>query len=542
MKTLYLESVSGVAGDMFAAAFVDAGLLGAGKAEGVSELLGLPEVRVETSRVRRAEVAATHLRVLVEKHDHGHEHQHAHPHTHYPELDGLLEASRLPGAAKAFSRRVYRLLAEAEARAHGCSLEQVAFHEVGDLDSVVDVALAGLCVAEVAPERVVASPVRLGRGTVHTRHGAYPVPPPASAHLAEGMPVAAVPSDIPLESVELSTPTGLAILKALEPTFRAEWPGGVVRAQGFGAGTLDLGSRPNVFRVVLLEEEGRPSTMEGLPFESGSVVEIECNVDDQTGERSGWLIQRSLELGALDAWITPVVGKKGRPASCFTMLCTPATAPRLADWLLRHSATFGLRWSERDRLMLTRTQEIRATPHGTVRFSVGRTKDGGKVKEKPEFDDLAEIWKKDPDYQPASALDEPLPGTAAAIAAAPDAPAKPVNLQAAAAALPDLWSPKVVARVGDHYVKVARVHGEFVWHAHEKEDELFLVLRGKLRIRLEGGDAELGPGDTFVVPAGTRHMPVAEEECWLALVEPVETKHTGDVVTERTRSIEEQLR
>jgi mannose-6-phosphate isomerase-like protein (cupin superfamily) len=118
---------------------------------------------------------------------------------------------------------------------------------------------------------------------------------------------------------------------------------------------------------------------------------------------------------------------------------------------------------------------------------------------------------------------------------------KPVNLERAAGALAELWSPRVVARVGDQYVKVAKVQGEFVWHAHEGEDELFLVLRGRLRIQLEDGDVTLGPGDALVVPAGVRHNPVAEEECWLALVEPVGTKHTGDVVTERTRSIDEQL-
>ena len=118
---------------------------------------------------------------------------------------------------------------------------------------------------------------------------------------------------------------------------------------------------------------------------------------------------------------------------------------------------------------------------------------------------------------------------------------RPVNLERAAGALAELWSPKVVARVGGQYVKVARVQGEFVWHAHEGEDELFLVLRGRLRIQLEDGEVALGPGDAFVVPAGVRHNPVAEEECWLALVEPVATKHTGDVTTDRTRSVEEQL-
>ncbi|NJD19959.1 MAG: LarC family nickel insertion protein [Gemmatimonadetes bacterium] len=398
MKTLFLESVAGVAGDMFTAAFVDAGLLAAERAQEVPRLLGLEGVEVEVARVHRAALAATHVVVRVEAEEPGHDHDHGH--AHYPQLDGLLHASALPPAAKAFARKVYRLLAEAEARAHGCDVEKVSFHEVGDLDSVVDVAMAGLCVAEAAPQRVLASPVLLGRGTVGTRHGTYPVPPPAAGHLALGMPVAPVPGSIQWESVELSTPTGLAILRALQPEFRSGWPEGVVRAQGFGAGSMDLGSHPNVFRVVLLEEADAPVALEGLPYERGTVTEIECNVDDQTGERSGWLIQRALELGALDAWMTPVVGKKGRPALCFTLLAQPATAPGRADWLLRSSSTFGLRYSERARLLLSRTVEARDTPRGKVRFSVGHTTEGEKVKEKPEFDDLAEIWKDDPDFRP----------------------------------------------------------------------------------------------------------------------------------------------
>ena len=116
-----------------------------------------------------------------------------------------------------------------------------------------------------------------------------------------------------------------------------------------------------------------------------------------------------------------------------------------------------------------------------------------------------------------------------------------VNLEAACAELDELWSPKVVGRVADQYVKVAKIRGEFVWHAHEGEDELFLVLRGRMRIQMEDGEVTMGPGDVFVVPAGVRHNPVADEECWLALIEPATTKHTGDVTTDRTRSIEEQL-
>ena len=117
----------------------------------------------------------------------------------------------------------------------------------------------------------------------------------------------------------------------------------------------------------------------------------------------------------------------------------------------------------------------------------------------------------------------------------------PVNLESRFEDVTELWSPRVIGRVNDQYVKIARIQGEFVWHAHEDEDELFLVLRGRLRIQLEDGEVTLGPGEMVVVPRGVRHNPIAAEECWVMLVEPVTTKHTGDVVSERTRSIEEQL-
>jgi len=398
VKVLYLESVSGIAGDMFAAAFIHAGLLDPGVAEDVPRQLGLEDTRVLISPVHRAEVAAARLEVVTGGAP-AHADHSGHSHTHYPALDALLEQSELGAPAKTFARKVFRLLAEVEARAHGCALEEVAFHEVGDVDSIVDVALAGLCVAAAAADRVVASPVRLGRGTVRTRHGTYPVPPPASAYLADGMPVAPTPEDLG-EDVELSTPTGLAILKALQPEFRSQWPTGTVTASGFGAGTRELGGRPNVFRVVMLEEADTGSSLGELPYETETVVEIDCNVDDQTGERSAWLIKRVLALGAVDAWMTPIVGKKGRPALCFTLLASPSDAPRLADWLLRHSSTFGLRYSTRQKLQLSRTVEVRATPRGPVRFKVGRTTEGDAIKEKPEFDDLEKIWEEDPGFLP----------------------------------------------------------------------------------------------------------------------------------------------
>ncbi len=402
-RILYLESFAGIAGDMFSAAFLDAGLVDPDEIQRTPALLGFPDVTVEVSATRRAGARFTHIRVVPPPGpgNAGGDHHHHEPHHPYAELVERLESSSLPSPARAFALRVFRLLAEAEADAHGTSLEAVSFHEVGAVDSVVDVAMAGICIARLAPDRILASPVKLGRGSVKIQHGTYPVPPPASARLAMGMPVAPVPEAVTLPDVELSTPTGLAILKALEPTFVQGWPQGTLLAQGAGAGTRDLGPYPNVFRVAVLSggDPSSPGTELSL-FERDRVVEIRCNVDDQTGERTAWVMEKALALGALDAWVVPILGKKGRPAQCLVFLVSPGEVSRFADFLLRRTASYGIRYASWDRLKLSREEEIRETPRGPVRFSVGRTVDGERVKEKPEFEELKKIWEEDPDFSP----------------------------------------------------------------------------------------------------------------------------------------------
>jgi len=420
--TLYLESFAGIAGDMFSAAFLDAGLVDPEAIKAVPRLLGMDGVEVEITETQRAQARFTKVKVALpegsadgdhhhvgDHHhagDHHHDHIEGHHHHHYSALVLQIEDSDLDPVAKEFALRVFRLLAEAEADSHGVPVEKVAFHEVGAVDSVVDVAMAGVCVSAVGAHRVMSSPVKLGRGTIQIQHGTYPVPPPASARLAIGMPVASVPEAIARPNVELSTPTGLAILKALDPVFVEGWPAGTLTAQGSGAGTTDLGDYPNVFRVALFDDndssaetEGKPGHGEAglIPYETDRVVEVCCNVDDQTGERTAWLMEKGLELGALDAWITPLVGKKGRPAQCMSFLVEPEDVPILSDFLLRHSSTFGVRYTSWDRFKLSREDEIRETPGGLVSFKVGRTKDGEKLKEKPEFEDLRKIWEEDPE-------------------------------------------------------------------------------------------------------------------------------------------------
>jgi uncharacterized protein (DUF111 family) len=205
------------------------------------------------------------------------------------------------------------------------------------------------------------------------------------------MPVAPVPEAITLPNVELSTPTGLAILRTLDPDFVEGWPQGTLLAQGAGAGTRALGDYPNVFRVALFGE-----SRESAPYETDQVVEIRCNVDDQTPERTAWITERALELGALDAWVTPVTGKKGRSAHGIVLLVTPDQVARFSDFLLRNSSTFGVRYSTWNRFKLAREEEVRETPEGPVSFKIGRTTEGEILKEKPEFEDLKKIWDADP--------------------------------------------------------------------------------------------------------------------------------------------------
>jgi uncharacterized protein (TIGR00299 family) protein len=413
-RILFLESVSGVAGDMFAAAFVDAGLVTAAELAGIPEKLGLAHVQVTTRPVVRATMRATHLSVTTPDDltrapftapaaDPAEAETHLivdpparHEHTRHADIDRRIATAALPAGVRDRARAIFRLLAEAEAAAHGTAIEEVAFHEVGAVDSIVDVVLAAWCIEKVNPDRVCATPLRPGRGFIRIQHGQHPVPPPASARLLIGLPVAPTPAGITRENIELSTPTGIAILKSLAAEFVGELPAGTVRQQGLGAGTLDFGAFPNVFRVTLLDGAAAAPTAAGAlgAYETDRVVEVAANIDDDTGEHLAWLAERLLAQGALDVWLTPATGKKGRPLTSLHFLATEADWARLADWLLRHSTTFGIRYQTWDRLKLARRFERRDTPAGPLTYKIGLTTEGTVLKEKPEFDEQRLHWER----------------------------------------------------------------------------------------------------------------------------------------------------
>jgi pyridinium-3,5-bisthiocarboxylic acid mononucleotide nickel chelatase len=414
-KILFLESVAGIAGDMFAAAFVDAGLVSLSDLELLPAQLGFSKVRIEARLVTKATMRATHLRVVCEAGDpaplsHSHEitgsvaaHAHAasdthlivdapanHRHTHYVDIDRRILESQLEMPVRELARKIFRLLAEAEAAAHGSDLAHVAFHELGSIDSIVDVVMAAYCFNRIGPVRCLASPIRPGRGLVEIAHGMQPIPPPASARLLSGMQIAGTPAGIRRENVELSTPTGIAILKAIASEFVDHLPAGIVRSQGMGAGTMDLGSYPNVFRVFLLE--ATPAMTNSLPYESDRIVEITCNIDDDTGEHLAWLGESLLAQGALDISLIPATGKKSRPVILLSLLVREDQWTRFADWLLKNSTTFGLRHRVWNRLKLVRRFERRTTAAGTLTYKTGLSTDGKLLKEKIEFEDQRKCW------------------------------------------------------------------------------------------------------------------------------------------------------
>lgn len=409
-KALFLESVSGVAGDMFAAGFVDAGMISPEELRSLPGQLGLGGVTIQIESVIRATVRATHLSVKWDNeswkknfghadanaHDHPHTHENtnllfgddvaARWHTHYQDIDALIGKSSLDKKTSELARRIFRVLAEAEADAHGIDVEKVAFHEIGTIDSILDVVMAAYCITRSGADQIFATPIKPGRGTVTMDHGTHPIPPPASVRLLVGLPVTRTPSAITRENIELSTPTGIAILKTITPQFVNEPPSGVFLNQGMGAGTLDLGNYPNVFRVSFIDTGPTPVD---LPYETDTVVEIVCNIDDDTAEHMAWMTEQLMQKGALDVWQTPATGKKGRVLVCLSVLTEEASWHEIADWILRNGTTFGVRHRKWDRLKLARRFDLRETENGKLTYKSGFTTDREKLKEKVEYEDLA---------------------------------------------------------------------------------------------------------------------------------------------------------
>jgi hypothetical protein len=360
MKIAYFDAFSGIAGDMTVAALIDAGADARALFEALDSLGTGARFRAE--KVKRKGIAATRFTV---------EHEDQKKHRHLPHIVKMIEASRLTGRAKQNAVKVFETLGAAEAEVHGVPIEKVHFHEVGAVDSICDIAGACQALDLLGVDRVHASKVNTGSGTVEADHGVMPVPAPATALLLRGVPVYARGPE-----TELTTPTGAAILAALCEGFGPLPPMTIERA-GFGAGTKDFPAMANVLRVLV----GAASTAR----EAALVSVIEANIDDSTPELLGHAMERLLEAGALDVTLEPVYMKKQRPGVRLAVLARPEDQERLASLLFEETTTIGLRFWQAERRVQPRSHVEVETPYGKVRMKV--TPAGSA----PEFEDCRRL-------------------------------------------------------------------------------------------------------------------------------------------------------
>ena len=398
MKILYFDCAMGAAGDMLAAALYEIcpdkeGFLAALNGAGIPGLAAAVEqgVRGGVSGWRfrvRIDGAEEEAALPEDGHDHGHEHAHEHGHGHshssLPAIRDLIAGLALPQQVRDDVCAVYGLIAQAESAVHGCPVEQVHFHEVGALDAVADVTAVSLLIRAIAPDRILASPIHVGSGTVRCAHGLLPVPAPATARLLEGVPVYG-------GSIqgELCTPTGAALLKYFVSSF-GPLPRLAATGIGYGLGSRDVAEAPNVLRAILGVSSGESkdeNTGENASvFARDTVWELSCNLDDMTGEELGFAQEKLWDAGALDVWTAAIGMKKNRPGVQLSCLCREEDLDAVKEVFFRHTSTWGVRARESRRFLLQRREESLQTEAGPVRI---KTADTGKSK--PEYEDLARI-------------------------------------------------------------------------------------------------------------------------------------------------------
>jgi len=387
MRLAYFDCPSGAAGDMIMGALVDAGLPFEALRDELAKL-GLPGWALERREVMKGAFRATKVDVHVHDHSHtrgdaGDSHAHPHDEHHHPErnLGAILEliaASRLDAQVKDRAARIFTRLADAEARVHGTTVDQVHFHDVGAVDAIVDVAGACIGLHLLGVDAVHCSALPVGGGFVTGAHGRMPVPGPGTAELLKGFPVI----DTGVRR-ELVTPTGAAILTTLSASAGA-MPAMTVEAVGYGAGTMDL-ETPNVVRVFLGQAAGTAGRE--------TIVQVETTVDDMQPQLWEAVMERLFEAGALDVYLTPVTMKKSRPGIVLTALCAPERVTELSRVLFEESPTIGVRWTAYQRERLDRESIILATAYGPVPFKVSRLH-GRVVTATPEFTEIRRIAKE----------------------------------------------------------------------------------------------------------------------------------------------------
>lgn len=408
-QTLYLECSSGISGDMMVAALLD---LGADPKVLERALHSLPVdgFEIAVTRVKKSGLDMCDFHVILdaehENHDHDmeylhghdyghshaeehvhehiHEHSHAdvhsHPHEHrgLPEILHIIQHADLTERAGQTAARIFRILAEAEAKAHGVAAEQVHFHEVGAVDSIVDIVAAAVCLDDLNITEAIIPKLNEGQGTVRCRHGILPVPVPAVMNIAE---VYQLPLHVTKTEGELVTPTGAAVAAAIRTSGRLPDVFTVERV-GMGAGKRNY-DRPSMLRAMLIRPDAEDKDL---------IYKLETNIDDCSGENLGYAMERLMEAGARDVYYTPIYMKKNRPAYQLNIICTEEDVERLEQIVFEETTTIGIRKLPMDRTVLPRETRMVQTPLGEAQVKVCRL--NGRERCFPEYSSITELCRK----------------------------------------------------------------------------------------------------------------------------------------------------
>jgi uncharacterized protein (TIGR00299 family) protein len=415
MKTLYLDIFSGISGDMLISALLD---LGADFRELERELkkLRLDGYHLHIKRGQKSQISGVKFDVHLEddhdhdhnhphdhvhghSHGHGHEHTHEHGHSHshshsheeehehgrnHAEIRKLIQDSALSDWVKEKSLNVFQRIAVAEGKIHGVPAAEVHFHEVGAVDSIVDIVGACLALELLGKPRVLAGPVVEGTGWIDCAHGRFPIPAPATLEILGAAGIGVTQSE---EPHELVTPTGAALLAEFAESF-GPMHGLVAQKIGFGLGTRDNVTRPNVLRAILGEADA--ASTGANDWQTDTIAVLETNLDDINAEILGHFVERALAAGALDVFHTPIQMKKNRPGVLLTVLCAAAAADQFTEMMLRETSAFGVRRSVAERRKLLREFVTVNTEYGDVKVKIGKL-NGKTVQAAPEFESCKKL-------------------------------------------------------------------------------------------------------------------------------------------------------
>lgn len=408
-RILYFDCFAGISGDMSIGALVDLGLEPSAVVEEIKKL-GVKGYDIEINKIQRFSLSGTDVKITlngevdcVHEHEHsGHTHDHGHGHSHHHDenerslsnIVHIIRSSGISDRAKQLSIAVFGEIAKAEAAVHGKRISEVHFHEVGAIDSIVDIVGTAICIDMLKVDRILCSPVHEGQGFINCRHGRLPVPVPAVIKMLGGSGISIVTEDI---QAELVTPTGFGILKTVTEGC-GKMPEMFVESVGYGFGKTETG-RLNALRVILgtsargsQEPIQDAVTKEENDTVRDSVTLMETNIDNTTGEILGYTMDKIMKAGALDAYFTPIQMKKNRPAVMLSVLCKTNDTEKLSDIIFRETSTIGIRTQEIERITLKREIRTVQTELGEVRVKLVIVR--GLERIQPEYEDCARIAEK----------------------------------------------------------------------------------------------------------------------------------------------------